>query len=169
MNQAGGIVGHLDFELAGTGGLNASPWNAHAVYRAPTNSSPVDLGTLGPVPGAPRGFSDAYAINDKGQIAGTSLRYDTNSMSIVPAAVLRQYNHNTNGVAFWEITDLNDRLVDKRWYLLNTVGVNNDSLFLPRADNAAGKKHVLLLLPMKLLKWETFNPGKRWADRTPCW
>ena len=151
MNQAGEIVGYSDFDVTNTGGLNFSQYNSHAVFWGLTNEAPECLTNYPASYNAPHGYGDAFAINDKDQIVGASRT--TSSQQV---GVLWQLNHNTNGASsttnapFWEITDLNDRLTDPSWQVLNAVGINNDGLILAHAKNAAGENHAVLLATPQL-------------------
>jgi hypothetical protein len=145
MNQAGELVGYSDFDVMNTGGLTYDPLNSHAVFWGLTNQTPEYLTNLPPSAKAPYGYGDAYAINDSNQIVGASMTVDGRL-----AAVMWQLNHNTNSAPFWEITDLNDRLTDPSLQVFRAVGINNDSLILAYAQNAAGENHAVLLIPMAM-------------------
>jgi uncharacterized membrane protein len=143
MNQTGDLVGYSDFDVLNTGGLNLSRYNSHAVFWGLTNYAASYY--------APHGYGDAYAINDKDQIVGTSMQ-----ALGYPVGVLWQLNHNTNGASsttnapFWEITDLNNRLTDPSWKVFNAVGINNDGLILAYAQNRDYENHAVLLIPMAM-------------------
>ena len=142
MNQLGQLVGYSQYQPAG------SAPDFHGVFWDIADTAPQDLRSLmQEKPEAPpAGFSDAYAINNHEQIVGTSHRASDGAS----AAVLWQINHDTNGTPFWEITDLNQRLTDDSWYVLNAVGINNDGLILAYAQNAAGVNHAVLLATPQL-------------------
>jgi hypothetical protein len=157
MNQAGELAGYSDFDVTNTGGLTFDPLNSHAAFWGLTDQTPEYLTNLPPSAWAPYGFGDAYALNDSNQIVGASMTVDGRFV-----AVLWQLNHNTNGVSdtnsvpsatdapYWEITDLNDRLTDPSWQAFNAVGINNDGVILAHAQNTAGEKHAVLLIPMAM-------------------
>jgi hypothetical protein len=145
MNQTGDLVGYSDFDVLNTGGLNLSRYNSHAVFWGLTNEAPECLTNYAASYYAPHGYGDAYAINDKDQIVGTSMQ-----ALGYPVGVLWQLNHNTNDTPFWEITDINDRLTDLSWQVFNAVGINNDGLILAYAQNAAGENHAVLLATPQL-------------------
>jgi hypothetical protein len=145
MNQAGELVGYSDFDVMNTGGLTFDPINSHAVFWGLTNQTPEYLTNLPPGLRAPNGYGDAYAINDNNQIVGASMTVNDRL-----AAVMWQFNHNTNSAPFWEITDLNNRLTDPSLQVFRAVGINNDGLILAYAFNAAGEKHAVLLIPMAI-------------------
>lgn len=134
MNQAGDIVGYSDFG----GGY---PNNFHAVLW--TNTTITDLGTLGSVPSAPLGHSQAFGMNDNQQIVGTSLRIGDDGFSTVSAAVLWQLNHNTNGIPYWETNDLNLRVDQTKWRALNAVAINNASVILAKVQRIDGGSQSL--------------------------
>jgi hypothetical protein len=138
MNQAGDIVGYSDMNV-----LDPLPdQEIHAALWSVKNTAPQDLGNLGGVPGD----SQAFAINDNRQIVGTSQKADGSS-----AAVLWQFNHNLNGVPFWENNDLNNTLSDTNWNVFNAVGINNNGLILAYATNyATGENHAVLLMQMAM-------------------
>jgi hypothetical protein len=142
INQLGQLVGYSQYQPAGS-----SP-DFHGVFWDIADAAPQDLRSLmQEKPEAPpAGSSDAYAINDHEQIVGTSHRLGDGAS----AAVLWQVNHDTNGTPFWEITDLNQRLTDDSWYVLNGVGINDDGLILAHAQNAAGENHAVLLATPQL-------------------
>jgi VCBS repeat-containing protein len=148
MNQAGELVGYSDFDAMSTGGLIFDPTNSHAVFWGLTDQTPEYLTNLPPSAQAPKGYGDAYALNDSNQIVGASMAVDGRF-----AAVMWQRNHNTNGASstnsapFWEITDLNNRLTDPTWQVFRAVGINNDGLILAHAFNAKQEKHAVLLIP----------------------
>jgi VCBS repeat-containing protein len=150
INRLGQLVGYSQYQPAG------SAPDFHGVFWDVTDVAPQDLRSLMQVkPEAPpAGFSDAYAINNHKQIVGTSHRVSDGAS----AAVLWQYNHDTNGTPFWEITDLNRRLTDASWYVLNAVGINDDGLILAHAlktshdqlGNAKTEDHAALLVTAQL-------------------
>jgi len=150
INRLGQLVGYSQYQPAG------SAPDFHGVFWDVTDVAPQDLRSLMQVkPEAPpAGFSDAYAINDHEQIVGTSHRPSDGAS----AAVLWQYNHDTNGTPFWEITDLNRRLTDDSWYALNAVGINDDGLILAHAlktirdrlGNVKTEEHSALLVTAQL-------------------
>jgi hypothetical protein len=150
INRLGQLVGYSQYQPEG------SAPDFHGVFWDVTDVAPQDLRSLMQVkPEAPpAGFSDAYAINSYKQIVGTSHRVSDGAS----AAVLWQYNHDTNGTPFWEITDLNRRLTDASWYVLNAVGINNDGLILAHAlkttrdqlGNAKTEDHAALLVTAQL-------------------
>jgi hypothetical protein len=115
------------------------------VFWGLTNQTPEWLTNYPASYQAPYGYGDAYAINDSNQIVGASMTASSQSVG-----VLWQLNHNTNDTPFWEITDLNNRLTDNSWTVFNAVGINNDSLILAHAANAAGEKHAVLLATPQL-------------------
>jgi hypothetical protein len=150
INQLGQLVGYSQYQPAG------STPDFHGVFWDIADVAPQDLRSLlQEKPEAPSaGFSDAYAINDHEQIVGTSHRVGDGAS----AAVLWQYNHDTNGTPFWEITDLNRRLTDDNWYALNAVGINDDGLILAHAlkttrdrlGNVKTENHAALLVTAQL-------------------
>ena len=150
MNQFGQLVGYSQYQPAG-----AEP-DFHGVFWDVADAAPQDLRSLmQEKPDAPpAGFSDAYAINNHEQIVGTSHRVSDGAS----AAVLWQVNHDTNETPFWEITDLNQRLTDNSWYVLNAVGINDDGLILAHAlkttrdqlGNAKTEDHAVLLATPQL-------------------
>lgn len=128
MNQAGKLAGYSDF-----GGGN-NPYNYHAVFWDLTNTAPEDLGSLQPVPGAAQGYSEAFDINTNEQIVGTSLRIDNDGFTTISAGVLWQRNHDdTNTPPAWEVNDLNNKVADDNWRVLNAVGINGDGWILAKA------------------------------------
>jgi hypothetical protein len=148
MNQAGGLAGFSDFAVSLTGGLNASPYNAHAVYWGLTNTTPEGLPNYPASAQASYGYGDAFGINDGDQIVGGAVTANNQ-----PVGVLWQRNRNTNGGSappYWEITDLNERLTDASWQVVRAVDINNDGLILAQAYDAAGAKHAVLLMPMAM-------------------
>lgn len=160
INQAGDMVGYSDFDVLTTGGLNASPANVHAVYWGSGESSPTNLGTLGPVPEAPWGHSDAYAINDSRQIVGTALRVDANSGTTRSAGVLWQWNESTNATPGWEINDLDQRLNDDEWRVLGAMSINSNGWILAKGEHFVHdddgnylhtEKRAILLVPSWVL------------------
>ncbi len=150
MNQLGQLVGYSQYQLAG------SASDFHGVFWDTADVTPQDLRSLMQLnPEAPlAGSSDAYAINNLKQIVGTSRRAGDGAS----AAVLWQYNYDTNGTPFWEITDLNPRLTNPDWYVLNAVGINDDGLILADAlktthdqsGNATTEEHAALLVTAQL-------------------
>jgi hypothetical protein len=142
INQFGQLVGYSQYQITG------SAADFHGVFWDVANVAPQDLRSLMQVkPDAlPAGSSDAYAINNLKQIVGTSRRASDGGS----AAVLWQYNHDTNDTPFWEITDLNKRLTDDSWYVFNAMGINNDGLILANAKNATGENHAILLATPQL-------------------
>jgi hypothetical protein len=148
MNQAGGLAGFSDFAVSLTGGLNASPYNAHAVYWGLTNTTPEGLPNYPASAQASYGYGDAFGINDGDQIVGGAVTANNQ-----PVGVLWQRNRNTNGGAappYWEITDLNERLADASWQVVRAVDINNDGLILAQAFDAAGANHAVLLVKAQL-------------------
>jgi len=150
INRLGQLVGYSQYQPAG------SAPDFHGVFWDIADAAPQDLRSLMQVKpeASPAGFSDAYAINDHEQIVGTSHRVSDGAS----AAVLWQYNHNTNGTPFWEITDLNPRLTDASWYVLSSVGINDDGLILAHAlkttrdrlGNVKTEEHSALLVTAQL-------------------
>jgi Fungalysin metallopeptidase (M36)/IgGFc binding protein/Bacterial Ig domain/K319L-like, PKD domain/Fungalysin/Thermolysin Propeptide Motif/Fibronectin type III domain len=145
MNAEGDLVGYSDFDAMSTGGLNFSPYNSHAVYWGLTNTAPDLLTNFPPSTAAPYGFADACGINDSNQIVGASILANGQM-----AGVMWQWNNNTNGDPFWEITDLNQRLTDSSWQVFRAVDINNDGLILAHASDGTGIKHAVLLIPMAM-------------------
>ena len=142
INQIGQLVGYSQYQPVG------SAPDFHGVFWDYADTAPQDLRSLWQLKPSdpPTGFSDAYAINNFKQIVGVSSRVEDG----IYAAALWQFNYNTNGTPFWEITDLNDRLTDPSWYVFNAVGINNDGLILAYAQNATGENHAVLLATPQL-------------------
>jgi hypothetical protein len=136
MNRGGELVGYSDFDVVGPGGVVPNPLNFHGVYWSTNATVPEDLGSLGPLPGALRGFSDAYAINHQGQIVGTSRRPADGAN----AGVLWQRNRNQGGTnAFWQTNDLNCCLVQlptSRFYVPCAVDINTNGIILAQAQRS---------------------------------
>ncbi len=138
-------------EIAGNSDYNPYVANSfHGVFWGEMDQTPQDLGTLGAVPGLLEGFSDAYAINDKAQIVGTSWFPTNNSIGYDSAAVLWQRNRNGRQTPFWEITDLNKHVNDSDWSVTHAVGIDNNGLILAQAVDASGAKHAVLLMQMAM-------------------
>jgi hypothetical protein len=150
MNAAGDLVGYSDFDQVAGGVVRYNPYNFHGVYWAATTNSPQSLGSLGAVGLGSRGYSYAFAVNDREQIVGTSLRPQDGAS----AAVLWQRNHNTNGEPFWETNDLNLRVIGDNWFVLSAVGINNNGVILAsgiRQNGQSGSQNrSLLLVPVSL-------------------
>jgi len=147
INASGQVVGASDTTVF-TGG--ASPVTHAFLY---TGGMMHDLGVLSePTGGASRSVSQAYAINDSGEVVGAS---DTNINSIVGNRRAFLY---TNGTMY-DLNDLvaggpgyarvGDRGVVERYgYIITDArGINASGQIVANAITPTGDEHAVLLTP----------------------
>jgi hypothetical protein len=130
MNKDGDIAGYSNFD-------SQEPHQLHAVLWRAGQTAPQALGALSKEPGAEHGYSVAYALNDSRQVVGTSRKYISgNSGALMNAGALWQWNAAKTGTPGWEISDLDRRVTDPDWRVLNAVGISANGWMLGHAQRA---------------------------------